>query len=194
MRLVQYVNCVSPHQIPLAREIAGRVGADQFRYLCLDRELSDRKAMGWSDEKDEWIVEATPENRKMLEDCDVLLTGVRDVALFQRRAAKGLKTYYQSERWFRPLHGLPGIFRLLSPGFCRMARQFVMWLKSDPNARCLAIGPWAMKDFKLIGVPEVKIVKWGYFVAPTTLKEDVRNRHASAPNAYPSKVLWVGEC
>jgi len=195
MKFVHYANCVSPHQLPLAREIAKRVGVDEFRYVYVERVLSDRKAMGWTDENDSWIVAASEGPRSLTEEGENLLTGIRDVALFQRRAARGLKTFYQSERWFKPINfgglSLPGCLRLLSPSYFKMARAFVRWLAADPNARCLAIGPWAERDFRLLFClfghkAADRIVPWGYFVEPSEFPNPTR------PSSPVLKILWVG--
>jgi len=178
-----------------------------------------------------------PSVTEWLENCNILMTGgLRPIDLIERRAAKGLKTFYQSERWFKPLvirlktRGgggewnvrLPGKLRMLVPGYRRMAKRFVLWLKTDPNARCLAIGPWAKKDFEWLGVPPEKIVDWGYFVEPSgerrrfeavgerrrceaeaenggLISSSVTNQTepplsacASGLGTHPMRVLWVG--
>lgn len=200
MRLVQYVNCISPHQVPLARELVARLGVENFRYVYLESELSDRKRMGWSEHLDEWMISASADTQDFVDACDVLLTGIRDVDLFQRRERAGLKTFYMGERWFKPIGGwlvvggwrleisLPGWVRMLVPSYRRMAKRFVKWIENDPNGRVLAIGPWARKDMLRLGVPESKILPWGYFVAPSTNQTSNIKRQTS--NVL--HILWVG--
>lgn len=87
---------------------------------------------------------------------------------------------------------------MFAPSYRRIAKQFVRWINSDPNARCLTIGPWAKKDMLQIGVDESKIVPWGYFVAPSAQQS---NDRAIGQPVMPKwcdggsndlKILWVG--
>lgn len=180
MKFVQYQDCISPHQVPLAKELVKRLGAENFRYVYRDRAQAERVNMGWSmDETAPWFVhiDSHPEEAKeLLENAEVLLSGMRDVDLWLRRSKKGLTTFVQSERWFKPIHGLPGKIRMLHPGYCRMTLKVRDWLVSDPHARYLAIGPWAAKDMRSLGVSDEKIVPWGYFVEPSTISPLEWNR------------------
>ena len=177
LQFVFYTNSVSAHQLPLAREIVARVGAENYRYVYTGERLQG----GGQEvaECESWIVQTSDARcEEWLENCEVLLCDVRDIDLIERRAAKGLRTFYVSERWFKPIEikverkggggqwcfHLPGRLRMLVPGYRRMAKRFVKWLKTDPKARYLAVGPWAKKDMMWMGVPDEKIVDWGYFV------------------------------
>lgn len=82
---------------------------------------------------------------------------------------------------------------MLVPSYRRMVKRFVRWMNSDPNARCLSIGPWAKKDMLRIGVDGSKIVPWGYFVAPSNQGNNLHCQpQPSTSTASPLKVLWVG--
>ena len=202
LKLVQYCNSVSPHQLPLAHELLQRVGATNYRYVATNSLSAGRVACGWSEVKESWIsYGAYGEDAKLdvvLENCEVLLTGIRELGLFEKRARKGLGTLYMSERWFKPVMNvrmfgmfecsIPGWVRMFVPSYRRMAKRFVCWMNSDPNARCLTIGPWAKKDMLRIGVDESKIISWGYFVAPSAKQSN--NRTIEQSNNL--KVLWVG--
>ena len=129
MKLVMYQDCISPHQIPLARELAQSVGIDEFRYVYRDKAQSGRTSIGWSmDGCEDWMIHIgsrPAEAQSAVEESECLLTMFRDMALFERRAARGLRTFLQTERWFKPR---AGILRLLSPSYRRMARRFVRLL------------------------------------------------------------------
>ena len=211
MKFVFYTNSVSAHQLPLARELVTRLGVDSYRYVYTGDSLQ-----GGGQEvsaREPWIVQlqtqAEPQAEtnfapveELLESCDVLMTGgLRPIDLIERRAQKGLRTFYYSERWFKPYEvefkglgrrwrfSLPGRLRMLVPGYRRMAGRFVRWLKTDPNARYLAVGPWAKKDMVGLGAPKEKIVDWGYFVEPSHIPRMVPRPQ---PTTAPIKVLWVG--
>ncbi len=129
MKLVMYQDCISPHQVPLARELAQMVGVNDFRYVYRDMEQSQRSGIGWDmRECDAWFVHAkshVEESRELVESVDCLLTMFRDVVLLEKRAEKGLMTFVQTERWFKPSIGM---LRLLVPSYRRMAERFVRLL------------------------------------------------------------------
>ena len=195
-----YTNTVSAHQLPLARELAARLGAENFRYVYESEPAGGNQE---TREREPWMVRADESGaEELLEGCEVLLAGgLRPTGLFERRVARGLKTLYQTERWFKPLGYLgrfpvPGSLRLLHPGYRRMARRFVRLMES-PFFQVLPIGPWAERDLEAVfrrfhgGAavekgPARPFVPWGYFVAPGK---------AAARRVQPDgelKVLWVG--
>lgn len=200
MRFVLYTNALSEHQMPLAREIVKRIGPENFRYVYTG--VSSQKFQE-SVATDAWIAHA--EVHPWLEEADEMLVGgLRPISLLERRAVRGLKTYFQSERWFKPFHGLPGWVRMLVPNYRRMVKRFVKWANTDPGATVLAIGPWAKRDFLRMGVKPEKLVDWGYFVAPCATKElkcevEVEQRNVSSSlqlglgtSTRTLKVLWAG--
>lgn len=198
---VHWQDCKSPHQLPLARELVRRLGSSEFVYLYRDGEHAARKALGWnmaaSDEP--WMrwMGADEHWRELVENADVLLTGFRDVALFEERARRGLTTFYCSERWFKPILlpglgrlALPGWIRLLFPRYWKMARRLACLASSSPSFHVLPMGVHAWRDMRRIGVPKDRMTTWGYFVSPTAAPTSVRLR-TNAGNR-PLKVLWVG--
>ena len=135
MRIAFYTNNISPHQLPLAHAVARRVGYENFLYvddaIAWRRTVVDAGAIA---------ARTRAEAGDELETCDVLYTCQRDLDLLERRAKRGLATFYYSERWFKPLGILPGWLRMLVPGYRRMAKRFVVWANGDPGAKVLAVG------------------------------------------------------
>ena len=129
MKFVMYQDCVSPHQIPLACELAKCLGAENFRYVYRDKVQSGRANLGWvMDSKNSWAIHLGTQCEyatDLIENAECLLTMFRDVNLMTRRHARGLKTLVQTERWFKPRIG---IARLLSTSYRRMAKEFVRLL------------------------------------------------------------------
>lgn len=191
-----YTNTISAHQLPLARELAVRLGVENFRYVYETEPAGGNQE---TCEREPWMLRAdAPGAAELLESCDVLLAGgMRPIGLFERRVAGGRLTFYQTERWFKPIrifgHLLvSGSLRLLHPGYRRMARRFARLMEND-SFRVLPIGPWAARDMEGLfrrfhsGAAFAReLVPWGYFVAPG----------AGAPRRVPAdgelKVLWVG--
>ena len=179
MKIAFYLDCVSPHQVPLAREVVKRVGMDNFRYVYRDTVQEDRVSLGWQMSGDaDWFVHIGTQPdvaREWIEAADVMLTGFRDFKLFARRLDKGLVTFYMSERWFKPIGVtccrrrmyFPGRWRLLCSQYRKMARRFVSLAKRDARFRYLAMGAHARNDILKIGFPPDHIVPWAYYVTPS---------------------------
>ena len=206
MKFVLYTNSLSEHQLPLAREIVRRIGDENFRYVYTGE--SSQKFQE-SHAREAWI--RCLKDDPWLEQADVMLVGgIRPIELLARRAKKGLKTYYMSERWFKPLAlfdlrlfdclipvALPGRVRMWVPRYRRMAKRFVKWANGGPGARVLAIGPWAKTDFLRLGVSREKIVDWGYFVEKGSGIRDRGSGFGESNNLKSNnqtilKILWCG--
>lgn len=214
MKFAFYTNIISPHQLPLAREIIARLGAATYRYVYLFDVGRERSSLGWGGDRPNWCVSATSsEGREWLENSDFMLCGYRDIGVMERRAAKGLRTAYTSERWFKPWIG---ILRLLHPGYFWMACRFVRLIKTG-KVSYLPMGIWAARDMaRLVGLfsgdlrclyhtpkldyaaepmgairgyPWMKL--WGYFVAPATTVL-IPAQEADETQARALRVLWVG--
>lgn len=197
MKVVFYLNVVSPHQLPLANEIVKQIGENEFRYVYQERSMDERVQMGWGEgQLPHWCVPYAG-NEDLVLAADLLYVGgMRPIDLIEKRAKAGKITVYPTERWFKPVSicrvfglfdcSISGWVRMLFPSYRKMARRFMRWLNDDPNARCLVIGPWAAKDMRRLGVRREKIVPWGYFVEPST-HSDIRTfNHSNI------KLLWVG--
>ncbi len=190
MKVVCWTEIVSPHQIPLAKEIVKRVGEANYCYIFSDEFSSRRIEMGWGgDEPPAWCRQGE-ESDPALIDADLLyfggLHGYRPTELIERRIAARKMTYYMTERWFKPYGVIPGRWRLWTPGYRRMAKN-MMNLLNNPFCKVLAIGPWAKKDMLQIGVKESQIEDWGYFVEPS-----ITNHKPLTTNHTLLRVLWVG--
>lgn len=197
MKFVIYTNALSEHQMPLAREIVAKVGADNFRYIYTGKngqKLQESRAT------DEWIVYG---DSLWLEEADVMLVGgIRPIELMEKRLKAGKITLYMSERWFKPIPILgakwlvPGWIRMFVPSYWKMAKRFANLFRYD-KYRFFSIGPWSKKDMGLIcrvlGVKmsEEKVVDWGYFVAPSDMENRLREK-VEVERDGALKVLWVG--
>lgn len=207
MRFAFYMNIVSPHQLPLAHALVRLVGADNFRYVAQESVHAERASLGWGTASADWILSAAErpeEARAWLASCDLLVSGFRDLDLFERRCASGRTTCYTGERWFKPPVGR---LRMFVPGFRRMAKRFVRLLTTSPSFHALPIGVHAARDlawllgaqvtdFDAVPMGRVngagaglgKLRLWGYFVDPGRADEADRAWNSEGP----VRVLWVG--
>lgn len=154
MKVALLTNIVSPHQLPLAEGIVKLVGVDNYCYAYTESFHEERAIMGWGDgHAPKWCKKADA-CRDFLNRADILYSGVRDIPLFERRANEGRKTFYISERWFKPFCiarriNLPGIFKLLSLRYLKMARKIVSLLELR-GLVYLPQGIWAARDMTRI--------------------------------------------
>ena len=205
MRLCLLTTSVSPHQVPLARQLGLLVGSDNFRYVATGDLDGERRRLGWgiSGDCERWILhlqkgaEEAEEASRWAEGADVLLTGSRDVGLLERRIRNGKLNLYMSERWFKPPWGMA---RLLYPRYFGMARKIV-YLMQSPYFYYLPIGGYAVQDMtQLAGVfgareaVKGKMRMWGYFVS----EKDHAERQMRVEGKIETKgkrvfrILWFG--
>ena len=147
MKLAIYTECVSPHQLPMAKEIASVLGSDKFRNIYDHPLRQERINMGWDPSvREKWELIASNDARKVneiLETAVVLFSSSRNPSLFEHRSKRGLLTIYYGERWLKPWIG---ILRLLSPSYFGMARSFAKLLKSRDNVLYYPMGIHAARD------------------------------------------------
>ncbi len=122
MKMVLLTNSLSPHQIPLAQELCQLVGKENFTYIYTHPATKMRRQMGWGQGVQAFSILLGKADCDAVLSCDVLLSGVRDMDVFLRRAKAKKTTFYMSERWFKPPWGM---LRLLHPGFLAMCWKFM---------------------------------------------------------------------
>ena len=143
MKCILLTPWISPHQLPLAEAIAKLIGGDNFLYIYLEPPPPNHVLWGWDKlGKENWCKLGGIDNKVLL-DCDVLLSGVRDVLKFNERVRLGKKTYYMSERWFKPPIGM---LRLLHPRYFLMAWRIVRLIRDSETFVYLPMGIHAARD------------------------------------------------
>jgi glycosyltransferase involved in cell wall biosynthesis len=149
MKLCFFTECISPHQLPLAKKFIEVIGKDNFTYVYTDELSRRRRIMGWGDDVDSsWCKQGDATDQTLI-DADVVISGLRAIGLFENRNKLGKVTYYCSERWFKPPLGF---LRLFFPSYFKMAKRFVKTLES-PYMNLLPMGIHASRDMlRLIGV------------------------------------------
>ena len=149
MRIALLTNIISPHQLPLARALVKRVGAESYRYVYTEATHAERTKMGWgASAEDTWCVQGTFDE-PLLQEADAVVSGHRALGLFEHRNAIDKRTFYASERWFKPPLGF---LRVFVPSYFKMARRFLKALKA-PTMMLLPMGIHAARDFaRLMGL------------------------------------------
>lgn len=147
MKVTLYTCIVSPHQLPLAREILCTYQHYDFKYIYTESLPPDAGKRGWHWGADEsWMQDARINNeatRECLTTSDLVLSTERDIPLFGARSLAGKRTLYASERWLKP--GI-GLFRLMHPRYAIMAWRFIKLLRKCDGLMYLPIGVHAARD------------------------------------------------
>ena len=128
MTFTFFTNCISPHQLPLAKQLMDKLGAENYRYIYMDALTEERQRMGWGDVVDARWCQQGDETHKALQAADVVMSGVRSLDLFAARLKDGKTTLYCSERWFKPPLGF---LRVFMPSYLKMVLRFVQCFKND---------------------------------------------------------------
>ena len=71
MKFVFLTNIISPHQMPLARELVNLLGADEYRYVYTEREEKERTKLGWGNKGEDWCLQGD-ENTAVFSDLQKL--------------------------------------------------------------------------------------------------------------------------
>ena len=189
MRVALVTNIVSPHQLPLARQLVARIGAANYRYISTEPMDVGRRNLGWEEKRlPDWVLptagnaEAKRAAAAWLRQADVVLCGNRDPDLLQRCVRERKLTFYMSERWFKPWLGRG---RLLHPAYLRMALAFRRAAQS-PWLHYLPTGTYAAKDMRLLASFSQRMWLWGYYVDVATELRPL------CPRANGMHVLWCG--
>jgi glycosyltransferase involved in cell wall biosynthesis len=189
MRILHVTNIISPHQIPLARQIVKLVGVENYRFVATEPPIAERVKMGWNaGEFETWILRAGENERDSLQfekwwdKADVVICGERLFRRMNDRLSAGKLTFSMSERWWKPPIGMA---RLLHPRFALMASDFIKIAKS-PSLHYLPMGLFAADDMKRIAGFSNRMWNWGYFTdLPNSISLCERDRSGI-------RILWAG--
>lgn len=160
MTIAFYTDCLSPHQLPLAAELANTVGEKNFRYIFYTNHFSEERIrLGWGDGQEyswcQYLYENETLSLKWLHEADILISGSRSsqlLSIYEKRDRDSLVTFYQSERWFKPPTYM---LRLLHPGYLRMAIRMARLIVRGRNFVYLPYGIHAATDMaRLCGLVE----------------------------------------
>ena len=148
MTFIFFTNCISPHQLPLARQLIDKLGVEHYRYVYTDALAEERQRMGWGEAVDAQWCQQGDETHKALAEADVVMSGIRSLDLFDARLKEGKSTLYCSERWFKPPLGF---LRVFVPSYLKMAWRFVQCFKNKAFTY-LPMGIHAARDMaRLVG-------------------------------------------
>lgn len=185
IRLVQFTNIPSHHQIPLGNAFAKKLN-NSFMQVCMEQGHQERRKLGWEEDfNKDWLVKAWSSEKErtraieLFRSAEIAIWGYDLKNEIDDRIVKGKLTFHYSERLFKS-----GKWRLLDP---RVLKSLIVMFGGNNrrNHHLLAVGPYCAEDFKLLGLFKGRMWRWGYFPELTSLK-DYRDP------ASPPIILWAG--
>jgi glycosyltransferase involved in cell wall biosynthesis len=186
--MVYGTNIWTHHQVPVAKELAKKMGPERFRMALFEEVDAERQRMGWEDGGTcPWVIgppRNNAEKRQILEQCleaDVMVFGACPSEVLQARVATGKLTLVAAERLLKkPYHRL----RLFNPRYARGFRNYRARVNHS-QVYALAIGHYAPDDLRTLHAFDGRILRWGYFVEVSPVPPaPVIDR--------PIKIVWVG--
>ncbi|MDD5676900.1 MAG: glycosyltransferase [Kiritimatiellae bacterium] len=189
MRILHITNFISPHQMPLARQLAAAVGDSNFRLAVTQPMTVEMQKRGWrKNEAASWILCAGENANHRLQfehwwdEADVVISGYLNVPRLADRVGRKKLTFYMSERWWKPPLGRA---RLLYPRFAWMAARFCR-LAQLPWFHFLPIGRYAATDMRRLASFYGRTWNWGYFTTVPAPLPACRERNGAL------RILWAG--
>lgn len=188
MKFCLVTDNLSPHEVPLARQLAKKLGNQSFCYIVKETTEMDRKSLGWDVEEYPWcLVIGGAESKavvaeRWIQEADAVLFGNRNHPLIPWRLKHSKLTLYSSERWLKPP---VGFLRLAHFSFFALVLKYWGWSRSEAF-HFLALGLHAFSDMDRLGLFPCKKRLFGYFVDPAENSGTPRRRQG------PLKILWVG--
>ena len=184
MLVVFHSNYLNHHQKSFLESL--KDNGCQVYFIAHGKISEERKALGYSTEGAENIqIQYSEETKKQVYDltmaADAVIFGSKPQELFQQRVRSGKLTFNYSERLFKknpwtkysPIHQI------------RLRKTYLFDRKNAPYL--LAAGVYAAQDYKSLGYPKDRFLKWGYFppITQTPLEELLRNKKQNT-------IIWVG--
>lgn len=149
MTFTFFTNCISPHQLPLAKQLIDILGVENYRYIYTDALTEERQRMGWGDAVDaQWCQQGDASHRALV-DADCLMSAQRVFTIFKQRSRLDKWDIYVSERWFKPPLGF---LRIFVPSYLMMAWRLVRLLLNTQQFYYYPYGIHAARDMaRLVG-------------------------------------------
>lgn len=160
MQIVFHSNYMNHHQRPFVEYLAEN--GCQVTFVAHAHLSEERKALGYSTElQGVRHIQYNEENagavRDLTLEADAVIFGTKPKPLYQERVRSGKLTFNYSERLFKK-----SMLQKYSPYYqLRLRKLYVFERKNAPYV--MAAGAYAAQDYKSLGYPKDRFLKWGYF-------------------------------
>lgn len=194
MKLTVVSNYINHHQIPVARELYGKL-KDDYVFIQTEPMEEERVKMGWASEVDKLpflkLYYKEPEVcSQLIDESDVVIFGgVEDESYIKSRLQAGKTVIRMSERLYKE-----GQWKSVSPRGRKKKYEDHGQYKDAP-VYLLCCGGYVASDFELIHSYPDKKFTWGYF--PAVHEYDLKTLffkklHLDKSGKKSVRLLWAG--
>ena len=179
-------NFLNHHQLMLCNEF-GKY-CDEFYFIATEKIPEDRLSMGYSnmDSQYDFVLrtyDGSVDNEKIYDvlcRSDAVIFGACPDELIEYRMKQNKLSFLASERFFKK-----GTWRRFHPSVAKAVKRRSVQFK-DKEYYVLCASAFLSWDLSLLGFPEEKCYKWGYFPKVERLDKYPEK------NKDKLKILWVG--
>lgn len=181
MKIVFVSNFLNHHQLKFCENIISR--GNDFSFIATENianagyQTSTERdyIVHWFKDEEKQLAE------KLIVDADVAIFGACPNSLIKLRMDQNKLSFFYAERFFKK-----GTWRRFIPQTRKGVKDRIIQYK-DKNIYILCASAYLPLDMKLLGFPENKFYKWGYF--PEVKKYDDIDNIISKKE--PNSILWV---
>ncbi len=183
MDLVFVSNYLNQHQLPFCTYMNEH--CDHFSFIATDTQ----NIWGYQKETDAAYVHVYSQENKfhieqLILSADVVIFGSTPTELITLRMEYNRLSFFYSERFYKY-----GVWRRWNPRtFLKLYRKILKYRKSNMYVLCASA--YLPYDLKLLGFPERKCFKWGYF--PEKRTYDLEQLYVRKRRNKDVSILWVG--
>ena len=160
MQVVFHSNYINHHQRPFVESLVEN-GCEVI-FVAHEEISEERKALGYTTDVNgaryiQYGQDTADEVYRLTMDADAVIFGWKKKNLFRDRVRSGKLTFNYSERLFKK-----SIFAPYSPRLqMKLRKNYLFDRLHAPYI--LSAGAYAAQDYRRLGYPEGKFLKWGYF-------------------------------
>ena len=186
MKTVFITNTLDHYHLPACEEAYKQLGSD-FTFISTVPMEESKKQLGFTDYSticpyafNAWETEENYQKAKELcDNADMVIIGAEYEKFVEKRLLENKLTFFFSERLFKK-----GIISLLKPNNAISIYNRFTRFRKNSNCYILCSGYYAPKDFRIIGMKQEKLLRWGYFSAVKELTREYDNDVVT--------LLWTG--
>ena len=171
------------HQYFLCQEFIA-LGVD-FYFVAMGSLPEEQKSLGYHTYSEDFIIPYTEANQKYIYDLiftsDAVIFGSKPADLYRLRVNSGKLTFNFSERLFKKsrLREMLGFLDF------KLRNKYIVNRKNIPYVLCA--GSYVASDYRRLGYPKDRFLKWGYFPAiPKESFEEIKKKKKE------NSIIWVG--
>ena len=183
MLVVFCSNFMNHHQYFLSQEFIN--SGVEYYFVAMGKLPKEQQALGYYTYDEKFIVQYNEDNEeyinKLILLADAVIFGSKPEHLYKLRVNSGKLTFNFSERLFKKSK-LREVF-----AFTRVALKKKYLLKEHNVPYVLCAGSYVAMDYRRLGYPKDKFLKWGYFPdIPNESFEDIKSKKVE------NSLIWVG--